>query len=137
MCIRDSLTWVLVEDPKATYGGHVLPSWGNVDPDVQTLISPIEGPARLRLRRIELAAGAGVPPVASGSLQFRVQLPDNAAGTPVASTVGKQLDDTLSNSGSDAVTVYVVTLEPLGPTSTPVTASPAALHSPPAQRRTA
>ncbi len=135
------LTWVLVEDLKATYGGHVLPSWGNVDPDVQTLISPMEGPARLRLQRIELAAGAGVPPVASGSLQFRVQLPENAAGTPVASTVGKQLDDTLYNSGSDAVTLYVVTLEPLGPAATPVAASPAALRSPPitlsADRRTA
>lgn len=124
------LTWILVEDPKGMFGGHVLPSWSNFDPDTQTLISPLEGPARLRMRRIELAAGAGIPPIATGSLQFRVQLPENAAGTPVASTVGKQLDDTLYNSGSDAVTLYVVTLEPLGADATPASASPTSLRSP-------
>jgi hypothetical protein len=117
------LGWVLVEE--GGFQGHSLPGWVMGGADVQGPLAVPAGPAELRLRRVELAPGAAITPP-PGSLSFVVVLPQNAAGTPVPTFYGRQTDGTLRNpSSQNAITVYVLTMEPVGgEAGSPVAVSP-------------
>jgi quercetin dioxygenase-like cupin family protein len=130
--ILELLSWALVDDPEGTlggntpdtpavFGGHRLPDWSSdwVDrrsgPSGRFGVVVPAGPARLRLRQVELAPGASLPPPA-GSSPFLVSLRRNAAGTPtdLVGTLGREADGTVLNRGREAFAVYVLTLEPAG-----------------------
>lgn len=71
-------------------------------------------PGSLRLRRVAVAEGGAVPAPAAGSLQFAAPLAANQAGTPVAAVLGNTSDGAICNLGKEAITLYVLTLEPAG-----------------------
>jgi hypothetical protein len=117
------LNWVLIE--KGDFGGHSLLGWVDHMADVQGPLAVPAGPATLLLRRVELAPDATFPAPAAGTLRFGVTLPNNAAGTPVAADLGQQSDGTIRTVGAEAITIYILTLEPAGgATGSPVASSP-------------
>jgi hypothetical protein len=69
----------------------------------------------LRLRQVELAPEAALPPLPTAIIQMSLASPSNAAGTPVSVFGnGTESDGTITNRGQEAAPFYVVTLEPLG-----------------------
>jgi len=103
---------------------QVPPNWTENDSDVPSGLSVPAAPATVQLRRVTLAPEAELP-APSGGFQFAVTLPDNAAGTPVASHIGEQSNATIFNIGQEPATIYVLTFVPTGPgmeTSTPAAA---------------
>jgi hypothetical protein len=78
------------------------------------IVSVPQGSLRLRLRRVDLAEGGAVPAPAAGGLQFAAPLAANQAGTPVAGVLGNTSDGAIRNLGKEAITLYVLTLEPAG-----------------------
>lgn len=110
------LFWILFDGSSGGYTTDPIPpGWIISDVDVQTtgLIVPT-GSATLRVRRVELAAGAVVPAPPSGTLQFRVALPATfAAGTPspFAYLLDRPSDGSIRNGNRQAISVCILTLE--------------------------
>jgi hypothetical protein len=79
-----------------------------------SIVSVPPGSLRLRLRWVDVAEGGAVPAPAAGGLQFTAPLAANQAGTPVAAVLGNTSDGAIRNLGKEAITLYVLTLEPPG-----------------------
>jgi hypothetical protein len=122
------INWTLIENTEeAGFYGHLLPGWTNNDPDVKGASSLGDGPATVTLQRVRLSPGATFSPNVNGVFQFTVPMPQNAAGTPVASYAVREADGTIRIIGNDAIAIYVLTLEPSGVEA----GSPVADNSPP------
>jgi len=122
------INWTLIENTEeADFYGHLLPGWTNNDPDVKGASSLGDGPATVTLQRVRLSPGATFSPNVNGVFQFTVPMPQNAAGTPVASYAVREADGTIRIIGNDVITIYVLTLEPSGVEA----GSPVADNSPP------
>jgi hypothetical protein len=82
----------------------------------------------LRVRQVELAPGAALPPLPTAIIQMSLASPSNAAGTPVSVFgSGTKSDGTIYNRDQKTAPFYVVTLEPLGAENgTPQAGSPGA-----------
>jgi hypothetical protein len=66
----------------------------------------------LRLRQVELAPDATLPPLPTAIIQMSLASPSNAAGTPVSVFgAGTKSDGTISNRDQKMAPFYVVTLE--------------------------
>ena len=119
------LAWVVVAGIPARMPGPG--GWVFHEHDLQEAAAapPVPaGPATLRLRRVELAPDATLPPPV-GAARFFVTLPTNAAGTPVVPSIGQRSDGTIRNVGRDVTPLYVLTLEPArGAVGSPVAGSP-------------
>jgi len=85
-------------------------------------------PGVLRLRQVELAPDATLPPLPAAIIQLSLASPTNGAGTPVSAFgSGTRSDGTISNRDQKTAPFYVVTLEPLGAENeTPQAGSPGA-----------
>jgi hypothetical protein len=69
----------------------------------------------LRLRQVELAPEATLPPLPTAIIQMSLASPNNVAGTPVSVYgSGTKSDGTIYNRDQKSAPFYVVTLEPLG-----------------------
>jgi hypothetical protein len=91
-----------------------LPGWTAHDTDWTTGAHPT-GALRLRLQRVDLPAGAMVPPPA-GAVQQYVALPaPNDGATPTSPLIARLSDGTLQNDGVAPVTLYVLSLQAVGP----------------------
>ena len=122
------INWTLIENTEdAGFYGHLLPGWTNNDPDVKGASSLGDGPVTVTVRRVELSPGATFSPNVNGVFQFTVPMPQNAAGTPVASYAVREADGSIRIVGKDAFTIYMLTLEPSGVEA----GSPVADNSPP------
>jgi mannose-6-phosphate isomerase-like protein (cupin superfamily) len=103
---------------------QVPSNWVQHDDDVSFGLSVPAGPATVRLRRITLAP-EGELPSPRGVFQFAVTLPDNAAGTPVAASLGKQSNGAIFNINREPANIYVLTFTPTGPETAMSTPAPA------------
>lgn len=90
-----------------------LPGWTAHDTDWTTGAHPT-GALRLRLQRVDLPAGALLPPPA-GALQQYVTVPAAPAATPVDPLIARHSDGTLENDGAAPATLYVLSLQAVGP----------------------
>ena len=90
-----------------------LPGWTAHDTAWTTGAHPT-GALRLRLQRVDLPAGALLPPPA-GALQQYVTLPAAPDATPVDPLIARLSDGTLQNDGAAPVTLYVLSLQASGP----------------------
>ena len=79
------------------------------------------GPARMRLRQIDLPPKATFVPSGVALVQLVVSLPRNAAGETQFVLLFRPGDGTFQNVGNQAITVYLVTLEAI---ASPAISSP-------------
>jgi hypothetical protein len=83
------------------------------------------GPAVLRLQRTVLAPREAIPAAPEGVLQLVIAMPDNGAGTPVASWgIQQQPGGKADNWGTDPILVYVLTLTFGVPEASPSAGTP-------------
>jgi hypothetical protein len=105
------LDWIVTDDSGSYSVSGVPPEWQVHHVDNRERVDMPPGSATVRLRRVELPGLAELP-VPPNSLQFAVTLPANDAGTPTSSSIGSGSDGEVRNVGREAVTAYVLTLEP-------------------------
>jgi hypothetical protein len=111
------LMWVLanIAEANTTYIYLEPVPWTieSADPAPPGIELP-EGPVTLRIKVLELPV-KGRLPAAPGTIQHGVRPPRDAAGKPILDpSLGTQSNRTLVNLGRKPLTVYVLTLDPIG-----------------------
>jgi hypothetical protein len=118
------LFWILFDESEGSYSTDPIPlGWELHRTDFRGGHALPDGPARLRLRRVELVPGGSL---AAAPLRWGVTPLVDAAGTPVPPVLYVRSDGGLTNDGDTPLDVYVASVAPLGgapatPGSSPTT----------------